>query len=202
MDNSLRVIVADDQPAVLRALRNHLEALGHAVVAEADSGCRLVELVRLHRPDLVVTDISMGDKSGFAAVAEFWREFQAPVIVVSGCIDTTTFDSAEECLVHAFIPKPVSTATLAATIAIVRRRFLEAQELKREAESSRNRLADRAIVEKAKGVLMKRTGLDEEAAFQKLRGMARSSAQPMGQVARNLLLAEEVICSSSPANAN
>ena len=87
------------------------------------------------------------------------------MIVISGCNDQPTFERASICPVQAYLTKPIELPTLAAAIAIALRRFEETQQLQEEVQVGRRRLAERAIIEKAKGVLMKRAKIDETAAY-------------------------------------
>ena len=91
----------------------------------------------------------------------------------------------------AYLVKPIKKADLEPAIALVTRRFAEFQALQKEADDLRQALADRKLIERAKGALMKRAGLDEHAAFQRLQSMASNRNQKLVEIARSLLLAEE-----------
>lgn len=86
----IRVLVADDQSAVRRALRAFLEAQADIrVVAEAVSGPDAVRQARRHRPDVVLMDVRMPEGDGIAATAALAGEGvtdPVPVVVI------TTFD--------------------------------------------------------------------------------------------------------------
>jgi AmiR/NasT family two-component response regulator len=85
----------------------------------------------------------------------------------------------------------VQPRTLATTIAVVMRRFREFEALHRQCNDLRQALEDRKIVERAKGVLMKRTGLDEERAFRRLQEVASRNNHRLVEVARSILTAEQ-----------
>jgi two-component system, LytTR family, response regulator len=81
---TMRVLIADDEPLARRGLRRWLEA-GPAVevVAEARHGREAVELVRLHRPDLLLLDVQMPGLDGLGVLAELGAELPAAVIFVT-----------------------------------------------------------------------------------------------------------------------
>jgi response regulator NasT len=71
------------------------------------------------------------------------------------------------------------------------RRFQQFEAVRKEAADLRQALEDRKLVERAKGILMKRAGLDEQAAFQRLQRLASDRNQKMAEIARTILFASE-----------
>lgn len=81
-DGKLTVLVADDEAGLVRLLKSELELAGYHVITAAD-GVRAVELAAKHEPDVIILDIMMPGKDGFA-VCEEVREFSyAPIIMLS-----------------------------------------------------------------------------------------------------------------------
>jgi response regulator NasT len=72
-------------------------------------------------------------------------------------------------------------------------RFKEFQALREELERTRNTLAERKVVERAKGILMKKRGMDEEAAYQALRKLAMDRNQRLAEVARTVVEMAELL---------
>lgn len=66
------IILADDHLIVAQGIASILQP-EHQILAIAKDGLELVELVKLHQPDLVITDISMPDMTGIAAIAALKR---------------------------------------------------------------------------------------------------------------------------------
>jgi DNA-binding NarL/FixJ family response regulator len=81
----IRVILADDHTLVRAGIRSLLEKLpGVEVVAEADDGREVLKLVKLHRPDVVLMDITMPGLNGLEAAARMAKEFpEVRVIILS-----------------------------------------------------------------------------------------------------------------------
>jgi response regulator NasT len=74
---------------------------------------------------------------------------------------------------------------------VAARRFEEFRALRKEAGELRGALEDRKVIERAKGILMRKAGLDESAAFRRLQKPSRDQNQKMVEVARMILRAEE-----------
>jgi response regulator NasT len=66
-------------------------------------------------------------------------------------------------------------------------RFREYQALKKELKQTRDQLADRKVIDKAKGLLMKTKGLDEAQAYHAMRKMAMDQSKPLAEIAQNIL---------------
>src|SRR3954468_16290199 len=191
MTRSLRIAVADDEPDMQEYYRAILPQLGHVVVAVAETGRELVEKCHAQRPDLVITDIKMPDMDGIEAARRLYREAPIPVILVSAHHDPEYVARAEAEHILAYLVKPIKQADLAPAIGLAMRRFEQFQELEREAADLKQALEDRKTIEKAKGLLMKKTQLDEAAAFRRLQKLASDQNKKLVEIAKMLLTAEE-----------
>ncbi len=191
MNRHLRIAVADDELDMRDYLQAILPCFGHQVVAVASTGRELVEKCREERPDLVITDIKMPGMDGIDAAGQICKDCPIPVILVSAYQDHDLIQRAEEDHILAFLVKPIKQSDLEPAIAIAIRRFEQFQALRQEAADLRQALEDRKLIEKAKGLLMKRTGLDEHEAFRRLQRLASERNRRLVEVATMILTAEE-----------
>jgi response regulator NasT len=191
--NPLRIVVADDEPDMRKYFQKLLPRLGHEVVAAAETGRELVELCRKHRPDLVITDIKMPDMDGIEAAVHLFRDQPVPVILVSAYADPELIERAEADHILGYLVKPIKPTDLEPVIALAMRRFEQMEALRKEAADLRQALEDRKIVERAKGVLMKRGPLDEAEAFRRLQKLASEKSRKLVEIAQMILVAEEAI---------
>src|SRR5438128_11521238 len=189
--SSLRIAVADDEPRMREFYKEMLPLLGHQVVVVAQTGGQLVALCQTHRPDLIITDIKMPDLDGIEAAQEVCRNEPVPVILVTAHDDPELLDRAGDNYILAYLVKPVKKQDLQPAILIAVRRFDEFKALHKEALDLRQALRDRKLIERAKGMLIKRTGLDEPAAFQRLQSLARDNNRKLVQVAEMIVTVEE-----------
>jgi len=193
MSRSLRIAVADDEPRMRSYFERILPRLGHQIVATAKTGTELVELCRNVKPDLIITDINMPDLDGIDAANAIYKEQAVPVILVSGYHDTDLIKRAEADHVLAYLVKPIKQADLEPVIAIAMRRFEQFQALRQETTDLRQALEDRKVIERAKGILMKKAGLDEHDAFRRLQKIASENNRKLVEIARMILTAEEAL---------
>lgn len=170
-----------------------LAELGHEVVVSAFDGQDFVVLCLAARPSLLVVDVQMPRLGGLEAAAAISRDQPVPVIVVSALNDPALFDRAAKQHVSAYLVKPIKKADLEAAIAIAMGRFEEFKALRHEASDLRGALEDRKVIERAKGILMQKIGLDEEAAFRELQRIAAESNRRLAEIALEVLTAHQTV---------
>jgi response regulator NasT len=161
------------------------------VVAVAHNGEDLLAQVRATRPDLVLTDIKMPDMDGIDAAVRLYQEAPLPVILVSAYHDAELIKRAEADHILGYLVKPIKQADLGPAIALAMHRFAQFEELRKEAADLRQALEDRKLIERAKGILMKRAALDEPSAFRRLQKTASDRNLKLVEVARMIVTAEE-----------
>ena len=191
INSRLRIAVADDDPAVCRFYQEALGRLGHEVTVAPD-GRRLVEQCRAARPDLILTDIKMPDLDGIAAAAEITQAGPVPVILVSAYHEPELVERAGLEYIFAYLVKPITEADLVPAIGMALQRFERFQALHKEAADLRQALEDRKVIERAKGIIMRRVGVDEPEAYRRLRRLASDRNHKLAEVAQLVLNAEEV----------
>jgi response regulator NasT len=191
MTRSLRIAVADDEPDMRDYFRKILPRLGHQVVAVAENGRDLLDICRMAKPDLVITDIKMPDMDGIDAATLIYQEMPIPVILVSAYHEPELIERAEADHILGYLVKPIKQSDLEPTIALAMKRFEQFEALRKEAADLRQALEDRKLIERAKGLLMRKVGLDEQEAFRRLQKLAMDSNRKMIEVAQMVLTAEE-----------
>jgi response regulator NasT len=196
MSRSLRIAVADDELDMREYFATILPHLGHQVVVVAADGRSLVDGCRKTHPELVITDIKMPDMDGIDAAAQIFRDRPTPVIIVSAFHDPELIRRAQDDHILAFLVKPIKQTDLEPAIAIAMRRFEQFQAMRKETADLKQALEDRKIVERAKGILMKKAGLDENDAFRRLQKLASEKNRKLIEIAHMILTAEEAFGAS------
>lgn len=190
MSEPLRILIADDEAVIRLGLRSMLEDQGYQVVGEASDGTRALDLVRRLRPDLVFLDIKMPGIDGLQAAQVLLAERAVPVIVLTAYADREFVDKAKDAGVLAYLVKPVRESDLRPVIEVALARFREIRALRDDIGSLEDSLATRKLVERAKGVLMRRDGLDESTAFAHIQRQARNTRKTMKEIAEEILARE------------
>jgi response regulator NasT len=190
---SLRIVVAGDGPDVRNYLAQTLPDLGHQLVGCASTGSQLVELCRQESPDLVITDLQMAEDDGLAEANLLGAESFTPIIVITSCHDPTTLERAVAAQAFAYLVHPVQRVQLESAVVLAWQRFRQFQSIRQQADTLRQALEGRKLIERAKGILMRRGNLDEEQAFRRLQRLARDEQVKMTEIARMIVMAERAL---------
>lgn len=189
----LRIVIADDEGLHLMSLRSQLEALGHRVVAEAGDGKGALQLLHDLRPDLAILDIKMPDPDGIQVAQQIMREQPLPIILLTAFSEGSLAERAAEAQVAAYLMKPVSEEELMPAIALATSRFNEFQNLNKEVTDLRDALESRKVVERAKGILMRRLNLTEEEAFHRIQKRSQNENKKMSEIANAVITADGML---------
>lgn len=193
MVDTLRIVVADDDSDMRELLDRLLSQMGHNIVASVGDGNALVEQCRAHHPDLVISDICMPLRDGLSAASMLCETDPVPVILVTAHMDQGLVQRACRSNIMAYLVKPLKAPEVEAAIAIATTRFTEFSRLRQEASDLRQALEDRKIIERAKGILMKRASLDESAAYRRLQKLSSAHNIRLAELAKRLCEAEETV---------
>ena len=200
MNRSLRIAIAEDEPDMRDYFRTILPLMGHSVYSVAATGKELVEQVLSGDPELVITDIKMPDLDGIDAARLIYERVPLPIILVSAHYERDLLKHIEEDFIQAYLVKPIKQEELGPAIALAYRRFEHFQALRQEAASLRQALEDRKLIEKAKGILMKNTELDEDQAFRRMQRIASEKNLKLLEIARSILTADEAFKSKNDSS--
>ncbi len=117
----IRVLIVDDEPQILRALRINLTARQYDVVVAAD-GTEALRQAGEARPDLVVLDLGLPDLDGVEVIRQLRTWTPVPIVVLSGRVDSTDKVEALDAGADDYVTKPFSIDELLARIRAVTRR--------------------------------------------------------------------------------
>jgi two-component system KDP operon response regulator KdpE len=116
-----RVLIVDDEPQILRALRINLQARQYEVMTAAD-GTEALHAAAAERPDLVVLDLGLPDLDGVEVIRSLRAWTPVPIVVLSGRTDSRDKVDALDAGADDYVTKPFSVAELLARIRAVTRR--------------------------------------------------------------------------------
>ncbi len=184
---TVRILVAEDETIIRLDLRALLERAGFEVCAEARDGEEAVELARRERPDLALLDVKMPKLDGIDAARRILDERPIPIVMVTAYGEQELVSRAVEAGVFGYLVKPFRETDLLPAIETARARHAQLAELREEVDSLVEALAARKAIERAKGLLMERDGLSEQAAYARLRKASQVSGKPLRVVAEALI---------------
>ncbi len=180
---SLRILTADEDESTLRAIDELLAGLGHEVSAHAVTSAQAAELIARDDPDLSVVVVHDDDDHALDLIEEINEYARGPLIVLLGAHDASFVRSAAQLGIDAFA-RPQFEEEVQGAIELALKRNDERQRLTEQVEQLESALERRGAIERAKGILMERHGIDERQAFELMRDQARRSNRRVIELAR------------------
>ena len=180
---SLRILAADEDEAALRRTADVLEDLGHHVTSFAVDVTAAAERVASEDPDLAVVVVHHDDEHALDLIEQISAYASGPVIALLGGDDPEFVRRAASRGIDAYA-RADSAADLQSAIELAIQRRGEVVKLSAQVDQLSGALDRRAVIERAKGILMERHGVDDHAAFEMVRGHARANNRTVVDCAR------------------
>ncbi len=184
---ALKIMLVDDQPPRAAILERALIDEGHEILCRLTSAAGLAEKVRSSNPDVVIVDMDAPDRDTLESMALVQRDIPRPMVMFCNQDDEDLVVAALRAGVSAYVAGETDLTRVRGVMRVATARFREYQALREELEQTREALAERKIIERAKGLLMQRRRLNEQDAYSTLRRQAMNTGQPLIQVARSVL---------------
>jgi response regulator NasT len=170
----LRILAADEDEQTLKATDDLLAGLGHTVTAHAVSVRQAGDLIASEDPDLSVVVVHDDDEHALDLIDEICEYAGGPLIALLSSHDSSFVRNAAERGIDAFA-RPQFEQEVQGAIELAMKRHGEKQRLTERVEQLESALQRRGTIERAKGILMERHGVDERQAFELMRQQARRS---------------------------
>lgn len=172
----MRVLVTDGPGVRLDEVTTTVAQLGHDVIARESSLPDVARITATERPDVAVVIVHEGTAKALQLIDQIVHEATCPVIAVLDVQDRAFINEAAKRGIFAYIAKGHDAQEMQSAIDIVLRRFAEYHDLE-------GAFGRRAVTERAKGILMERHDIDEQAAFSMLRETARRTNRKLVDIA-------------------
>jgi response regulator NasT len=184
----LKVLLVDDTPDRASALRQALASIrGVEVAGVLDSPLELLKRVEAHRPDVVLIATDSPSRDVLEQLAVVSSEAPRPVILFTDDAHDETIRASMRAGVSAYIVDGIEPTRLEPIMRVAMERFDRDQALRAELSDTKRTLAERKLVERAKGLLMKQRGMSEDAAYTALRKLAMERGIRVGEAARQVI---------------
>jgi response regulator NasT len=188
----LRVMLIDETSARSAILEQALGDSGHQVVARFNAHENLRMRVQDIEPDIILIDMESPDRDTLEHLRSIGSDRPKPIVLFAERSDSETTQAAIQAGVSAYIVDDLNPKRIKSIMEVAIARFREYQALRKELDDTRTRLAERKLIEKAKGILMQQKKLSEDQAYQALRKLAMDRNQRIADVARTLISVEDL----------
>ena len=170
-----------------RQLRIGLLENGYNVVAVLPADTFLYERLAQLQPDMIIVDAESEARDTLEHVVMATRDARRPIVLFTNDDDTTHVRDAIAAGVTAYVVAGLAAERVKPVLDVALARFQHEEELRRELTDARSQLSDRKTIDRAKGILMSRQSLSEEAAYARLRKTAMDKGLKLADVAQRIL---------------
>ncbi len=187
-----RLVLIDDHAPSKAAVAEAVGSVGGVIVGAGTSAEEAPALVERYRPDAVILAVGLPEGDGVDAAQEIMARAPCPIVLLTSRTDPTVIERAGAAGVMAFLLKPLRREELGPALELAVARFREFEVVRRENADLKKAIESRKLVERAKGLLMEREGLNESQAFRRIQKASMDSRRSMAEVAEAILLAATV----------
>jgi response regulator NasT len=190
---SLSVLLVDDDPERAAIVEPALRAAGYEVVTVVDTAAEMLAQVRAMKPDVIIIDRDSPDRDTLEHVCMITRDDPRPIVMFTQDQDRTLMREALEAGVSAYVVDGLSVERVRPIVEVALARFEQWQALRRELDQAQTNLAERKVIERAKGIVMKQRRCTEDEAYALLRKLAMDRNQRLAHVAESVITMAELL---------
>ncbi len=182
-----------DQVRRGNALRIGLLESGYDIVASLPADVYLPERIAQLQPDMIIIDAESDARDVLEHIVIASRDERRPIVLFTEDTATSSMDAAMAAGVSAYIVAGLQAERIQPVLNVALARFRQEGKLLAELNETRHKLAERKVIDRAKGILMNHHGLTEDQAYQKLRSMAMNKNLKLAEIAQRILDVEDLL---------
>jgi response regulator NasT len=185
----LSVLVVDENRVRASIIEDGVKAAGNATVTVITDITGIARRIAEIKPDIVVIDLENPNRDMLENLFQLARAVERPIAMFVDKSDHASMEAAIDAGVSAYVVDGLKRERVRPILDMAVSRFNAYSRMARELADARNELAERKLVDRAKGILMKSKGLDEESAYKLLRKTAMNQNRRIADVAQGLIMA-------------
>jgi len=173
---TLRILLVRDphdaDPLNVETIRSGLAQAGFTEVQMVDADLRLPDVITAQQPDLVIIASESAARDTIEHVCVSTQHAPRPIVLFTDNDDSARIKAALTAGITAYIVDGLRAERVKTVLDVAYARFELDQQLRAELDATKLKLAERKVVERAKGLLMEARGIGEDEAYKRLRSMA------------------------------
>jgi two-component system, response regulator / RNA-binding antiterminator len=192
-ETPLRVLIVDQNVARGSILEEGLREAGYTDLVVVRDMQNLMRRILEEEPDVILIDLENPNRDVLEQMFQVSRLVSKPVAMFVDRSDAGMIAAAVDAGVGAYVVDGLRKERVRSVVDMAISRFRAFERLRSELDDTRQQLADRKIIDRARGILMRERGIEEEAAYQLLRRAAMQGNMRMVQVAQGVITAAELL---------
>jgi response regulator NasT len=187
--NDLAILVIDENAIRGSIIEEGLNEAGHLNVRVIHEMQGVVRLIETMDPDVIIIDIENPNRDMMEHMFQLTRMISRPIAMFVDRSDTAAIEAAVDAGVSAYVVDGLKKERIKPILDMAVSRFNAFSRLQRELAEARNALEERKVIERAKGILMKKRGMSEEQAYALLRQTAMNEKKKLADIAQSVVTA-------------
>lgn len=189
----LRVLLVNDTEKPIGELRAALQAAGYEVLEEVAAADALLKAVESQQPDAVIIDVDSPSRDTLEQLAVMHRHAPRPVVMFSADGDDRLIRDVVAAGVTAYVVDGLTPARLAPILQVALARFEQQAHVRRQLGEVQQQLADRKLIDRAKGLLVEKRGMSEPEAYASMRQLAMRQNLKLVDIARQIIAMADLL---------
>jgi len=183
----LRVLIVDANPERRALLAQSLQTNDYLVLQRATISLELLKNLPQLDPDVIVIDTDAPDRDTLEHVCMISRDQPRPIVLFTDDDDVARMKQAMRAGVTSYVVKGIAPERIKPILQVAMLRFEEHQALRQDLSLAQNQLAERKLIERAKGIVMQQKNISENAAYNLLRKMAMERNAKLADIAAQVV---------------
>jgi two-component system, response regulator / RNA-binding antiterminator len=189
----LRVLLVNDTEKPIGELRAALQAAGYEVLEAVIGADELLKAVESQQPDAVIIDVDSPSRDTLEQLAVMHRHAPRPVVMFSADGDDRLIRDVVAAGVTAYVVDGLTPARLAPILQVALARFEQQAHVRRQLGEVQQQLADRKLIDRAKGLLVEKRGMSEPEAYASMRQLAMRQNLKLVDIARQIIAMADLL---------
>ena len=193
METSLRIAVIEENPLRAEVLIAGLGEAGHRNVLHIGQTQRLLQAIYDADPDVVIIGLESPSRDTLEQLFQMSRVVRRPIAMFVDKSDRAAITAAIDAGVSAYVVGGLQKERVQSILDVCISRFNAMARMQDELERVKTALEERKVIDRAKGILMRAKGLDEEEAYRVLRKTAMNEKKKIAEIAQSVVMAAELL---------
>jgi len=189
----MKIAVVDPQRERADVIEQGLREAGYRDIHHISEMSGVLERLSELAPDVILIDLENPNRDVLEQMFEVSRLVRRPIAMFFDESDMSMIEAAVEAGVGAYVVDGLKKERIKAILATAITRFNTFSRLQSELQATKAALAERKVIDRAKGILMKAKGLSEEEAYALLRKAAMSQSRKISEIAQSIVTAAELL---------
>lgn len=192
-EKNLRIVIVDQNPLRTAILRDGLREAGHEKVIVVDAFLDLEQRLRELDADIVLIDLENPSRDVLEQMIRISGANARPVAMFADSSDTAMINAAIDAGVSAYVVDGLKKERVKTIVDLSISRFNAFSRLREELAAAQSQLADRKVIDQAKGLVMKAKHISEDQAYAMMRKVAMNEGKKIADIARSIITAAELL---------